>query len=247
MDRGNKVNYIIGKSGYLGRSLLDYFGKEAEGIGRSDLWPKFTDRDCIVNCTGYGWNPGQEDVGEAIDTNINLTVSLERARNGANYVFFASGMQRERPEHLYSLTKNVACRYLEGKAHILILYTIYGGKWDPPWRFMGTFLRAAKFGKPYVITTPHTTRDFVYIDRLCNTVADLSFDRRYRTIDFGCGKARSLMDVYNHVMLNFPDACLDYVKFQYPKTKPKTYCAERPHLPDYFNEDMEKTWGLICE
>ena len=236
--------YVIGPRGYLGASLMDHFGDEAVGVGRADLWPWLTPSDTIVNCTGYGWTPGQEDVGEAIETNINLTVSLDRASNGATQIFFASGMQREKPGHLYSLTKNVATRYLQGKAHIITLYTIYGGKHDPPWRFMGTFLRAAKYGTPYVITTPETTRDFVHIDRLLNTVSKLATDKNYRSIDFGCGKARRLMDVYWHIVDRF-DLDLPNVKFQYPKSTPITYCAEKPYLPDYFDDDIKKEWERI--
>ena len=236
--------YIVGKSGYLGSSLMDYFGDEAVGIGRADAIPDFTSSDTLVNCTGYGWNPGQEDVTEAVATNILLPMQLDVIRNGANLIHFASGMQRERPDLLYSLTKNVATRYLQGKAHIIILYTVYGGKHDPPWRFMGTFLRAAKHGKPYVITTPETTRDFVHIDRLCQTVDELIHDKNYRCIDFGCGKARRLMDVYWHIVDRF-NLDLPNVHFQYPKSTPITYCAEKPYLPDYFEEDIAKEWERI--
>jgi len=239
--------YVIGKSGYIGRSLLEYFGEaEAVGIGRCDPWPEFGQNDCIVNCAAYGWNPGQDSFEECIETNILLPLQLEKARNGAGMIYFASGMQKHRPEIPYSLTKNVATRLLEGKAHILILYTVYGGKYDPPWRFMGTFLRAVRDEKPYTITTPFTTRDFVHIDRLCKTVQTLAYDRKHRTIDFGSGQARSLLEVYDE-MRKLSEKSLSNVRMLFPETSEYDYCAEKPELPDTFVEDLRLEWDRLCK
>jgi nucleoside-diphosphate-sugar epimerase len=239
--------YIIGSKGYLGASLLDHFGDEAKGIGRADPIHEFGPNDTVINCAAYGWVPGQEDVEEAIRSNIELPMLLEKNRNGANLIYFASGMQRERPDTLYALTKNVTCRLLEGKAHIVTLYTIYGGKHEPKHRFMGTFLRACKHGTPYVITTPEATRDFVHIDRLSWLMDCLVGSKNYGNIDFGCGLARSLSDVYKHVLFNMLGCGPNNVRFQYPKRgKYPPYCAQSPYLADYFPDDMQKEWESIA-
>lgn len=239
--------YIIGARGYIGASLMDYFGDEAVGVGRADKFPTFKPEDTIINCSSYGWIPGQEDVEEAIKTNIDLPRKLEKIRNGATMIWFGSGMQRARPDNIYSLTKNVAAKVLEGKAHRITLYTIYGGKWEPRHRFMGTFLKAAKYGTPYIITTPSTTRDFVHIDRLLDTIKGLIGDKSYQDIDFGCGKPRGLSSVCYYVEENLAGKPLDNVKYKFPQLDDglEEYGAIRPHLADYFDEDIKKEWDRI--
>ena len=241
--------YVIGKRGYIGASLLDYFGDEAIGIGRADKFPVFKPTDTIINTASYGWVPGQEDMEEAIKVNIDLPRKLEKIRNGACLIWFGSGMQRARPELPYSLTKNVTTNLLKGKAHIITLYTIYGGKHEPRHRFMGTFLKAAKHGTPYIITTPSTTRDFVHIDRLIDTITELidEGNNDYQNIDFGCGKPRSLSSVCYYVEEALAGKPLDNVKYKFPQLDDglEEYGALRPHLADYFDEDIRKEWERI--
>ena len=236
--------YVIGSRGYIGASLCDYFGDEAIGIGRADKFPAFTPQDTIINTASYGWVPGQEDIEEAINTNIDLPRKLEQIRNGATLIWFASGMQRARPELPYSLTKNVTEKLLRGKAHVITLYTIYGGKREPKHRFLGTFLKAAKYGTPYIITTPSTTRDFVHIDRLFETIKSLVGNKNYENIDLGCGKPRSLSGVCYHVEENLANKPLDNVKYKFPQLDDglEEYGALRPYLADYFDEDIKKEW-----
>jgi nucleoside-diphosphate-sugar epimerase len=139
----------------------------------------------------------------------------------------------------------VATRLLRGKAHIVYLYTIYGGKYDPPWRFMGTFLRAVRDYRPYKITTPFTTRDFVHIDRLCELAKELCSTKDYKTVDFGSGRARSLIEVFDN-MRDLAEKPLDNVEFCWPGESEYDYCASEPYLKDTFAQDLKREWERLC-
>jgi nucleoside-diphosphate-sugar epimerase len=238
--------YVIGKSGYIGRSLMDYLADidlEPIGIGRSDPLPEFTKDDTIINAACAGWRPEQrDDWRDTITSNVLLPMEIERKRNGANLIHFSTGAESI-PEMLssgYVLTKRIASEMLAGKAHIIYLYTIWGGQYEPSYRFMSSIIKAAITGEPYTVTSPFVTRDFVHIDRLTPLIGRLIGTKDYDTIQFGTGNARTLAQVIGTMDAIVPrlDVSMQYVGADY-----FPYCADVPFLTrDTFAEDLRKEY-----
>jgi nucleoside-diphosphate-sugar epimerase len=238
--------YVIGKSGYIGRSLMEYLTDidlEPIGIGRSDPLPEFTTDDTIINAACAGWRPEQrDDWRDTITSNVLLPLEIERKRNGANLIHFSTGAESI-PEMLssgYVLTKRIASEMLTGKAHIVYLYTIWGGTHEPPYRFMASLLKAAASKEHLTVTSPFVTRDFVHIDRLMPLIGRLISTKDYRTIQFGTGNARTLAQVIGTLDAVVPGL---NVSMQYVGADYFPYCADVPFLTrDTFAEDLRKEY-----
>ncbi len=241
--------YIIGPKGMIGRSLSDYFDRqevETKGIGRSDDVPTFCAADTVINCASAGWNPGQEnDWQGAVESNILLPMEIERKRNGANLIHFCSGFELipAMMDSCYALTKRITSESLEGKAHLVYLYTIFGGDYEPPWRFIGSLLKAVSLGKRYMVTTPFSTRDFVHVSRLCNFVSGLITHKDYRSWQFGTGHARTLANVVG-VLEGILGRSLPNIEMGYVNSNYFEYRATQPCIPhDNFVFDLKTEYA----
>jgi len=176
-----------------------------------------------------------------------LPMEIERQRNGANLIHFASGFELI-PTMMtspYALTKRIASEMLEGKAHIVYLYTIFGGNYEPGFRFVGSLVRAAVNGLPYTCTAPFSTRDFVHIDHLLDLVGKLVTTKDYRSVQLGTGNARTLAQVVG-TLEGIMGHSLS-VKFMYVGADYFEYSATDPHLKhDTFIKDLTNEYARRC-
>lgn len=198
--------YIFGRFGYLGRNLIPYLvqrGHDVVGIGRSDPMPNFCADDCVINCACAGWMPWEEpDVNRMVGSNAILPLQIATRLNGANMIHMGASVEWLKPNIPYSWTKRLASEALKrmGCAHICYVYTIFGGKDPAKFRFMDSFIEAVKTGKPYTLTEPFGTRDWVHVDRICEGIESLITNRDYNNRGytehhFGTGHARRFTDI----------------------------------------------------
>ena len=237
---------IIGSKGYIGSNLLTHFanGYDTYGIGRFDKWPEFTSKDTIINCAASGWAPGRDNVWEAVVDNVLLVKRIMDVRNGANLIQFCSGFESARPTHPYSRTKGIASDLLRGSAHLVYLYTVFGGHSQQMWRFIPSLLDACATGKPYTITTPYTSRDFVHIRHLFNLVERLITHRNYGETQLGTGNARRLIDVYS-ILVGSVGKSFPNVSVNIDDKTAFDYRADNPAVDDTFPEDLKREWEQV--
>jgi len=237
--------YIIGKSGNIGRSLADYFYSieiDTTGIGRDDDLPEFREEDVIINCAQHGWEAHQSNEwGDMVRTNVMLPMELDKKRNGANIIHLSTGFELipEMMKQGYALTKRMATEYLQGKAHIVYLYTVFGGLYDPPYRFIRSLINSAINGTKYTCTSPFSTRDFVHISRLMPLIETLSHSKEYQTVQFGTGYPRTLAQVVGTL-----EGIIGHtmgVEMKYVDAAYFRYAADEPYLKDdHFVRDLKK-------
>lgn len=244
---------MVGKSGYIGRSILEYLdgnGYEVKGIGRSDTLPDaFSSDDCIINCACAGWRDGLDTAGdfeEIVDSNTLLPIRLHKRRNGAAMIHLASGSERRGMDHIYPDTKRIASNYLYGKAHVLFLFTVFGGKYAQKDRFMQSLMRACRDGTPYTIITPNHSRDFVHIDKLISVVESLLENKDYKTVQVGSGVPTTFWMALEHLR-DITGRDLSNVKVDYSDDSVYRYCADSPYLNDTLYDDMSLEWKRIHE
>jgi nucleoside-diphosphate-sugar epimerase len=240
--------YIVGHGGYIGKSLMEYLQDReypVRGIGRGTSMPMgFTYRDTVVNCACRGWKDGDEDPLDIVDSNVVLPMNLEKRRNGAVMIHLSSGIELLQPEHFYAATKAVASQMLQGRAHVLYLYTIFGGKHVQMKRFMSSMMQACARGEPYTIETPYHTRDFVHIDRLLTLIESLLFDREYKTMHVGAGKPTAMIDALR-MLQGIAGNTFDNVTVSNECRTSFLYYSRQKTLPDTLREDMAKEWAIV--
>ena len=239
--------YIIGK-GFLGLTLAEYFadhGRDMTVVGREDPTPSFHEADTIINCAASGYRRGQYGTTQTVTDNYYLPVLLDKVRRGANLIQFGSWTEECAPHSDYSHSKALATSYLEGKAHICMTSSVWGGPHESKEKFMGTFLRACANNEPYVVTHPFRRRDFVHIDTFCPAVDALTKHRDYKKRYFATGKLTSFWQIY--VLLRdiagreFPNVhFVDDVSANYD------WRPDSPEFDDTLKEDIEREWRKLC-
>ena len=239
--------YIVGYRGYIGRTLYEHL-KEREydvrGIGAGTPMPMgFKFSDVIVNCACRGWKDGDEDPADVVESNIMLPMRLQKLRNGAVMIHLSSGIELIQPGHFYAKTKGVASDYLRNKAHVLYLYTIFGGKYIQMNRFMNTMITACAKNEPFTIHTPMHTRDFVHIDHLVNMIESLLNDRTYKTIHVGTGRAVSFIEAYR-LLVGVVGHEFDNVDIDTSDLSMFNYCSPQKTAPLTLAKDMQGEWEV---
>ena len=239
--------YLIG-SGYISSELASHFsdrGYDMHVIGRHDLWPVFKDTDTIVNCSASGYRRKAYGTLGTIHDNLLLPMRIRQWAANSNMIHFSSWTEECAPKSDYSHSKALATSYLDGKAHICMTCSVWGGVHESPEKFMGTFLRACAQDKPYVITHPFRRRDFVHIDTFCREVENLTKHKQYAKRYFATGKLRSFWSVYVELCAiakrQFPNVqFVDDVSANYD------WWVEKPEFEDTFREDLEREWRKLC-
>lgn len=239
--------YVVGHSGYIGSNLYEYLQEreyDVKGIGRGTPFPMgFTYRDVIINCATRGWKCGDEDAADTVESNIMLPMRLHERRNGAVMIHLSSGIELIQSGHFYAKTKGVTSEYLRGKAHVLYLYTIFGGKNIQMKRFMSTMMRACAKNEPFNLETPLHTRDFVHIDHLMRLIESLLLDRSYKTIHVGSGKAVSFIEAYRK-LVDVAGREFDNVNIDGSNLSSFMYCSPERTIPDTLLVDMRREWEI---
>lgn len=150
--------YVIGCKGYIGANLMKQY-PAAVGIARGDEWPAFERDDWVINAASYFWHDMPFDRGRAESTNLGIPKRL--LEYDCNIIQLTSTAAEERGGELCWQYKKAGDDLLLGKAHILILPTIYGGIQQHEHMFMTALLD--EFRGPFVLETPDAMRDFVHI------------------------------------------------------------------------------------
>lgn len=239
--------WVVGCNGYIGRSMVEYFEEreyDVRGIHRgSNLPVAFKYSDVIINAACKGWKDGDEDPTEVVESNILLPMELDKRRNGSVMIHLSSGIELVQHDHFYAMTKGVASRMLKDKAHVLYLYTVWGGKHVQMTRFMSSLMKACAKNEPYVVTSPYHTRDFVHIDKLCALVESRIYDRDYRDTHIGTGRAVAFYEVVNALEEiaggQFPNLRID-------DSDQSIFLYNSPErtVADTLVEDMRKEWEI---
>ena len=240
--------YLIG-SGYLGSSLAEYFadrGYDMQVLGRNH-WPnRFNEDDTIINCASSGYRRANHGIVQAVTDNFHLPVKLDQIRNGANMIHFSSWTEECACNNVYAWSKALATSFLKGKCHICMCCSVWGGKYESPEKFIGTFLRACAKNKPYVVTHPFRQRDFVHIEQLAPAVEQLTKHKDYAKRYFATGRLRSFWYVANKLSsmteLEFPN-----VTFTDDMSANYDWHPVDPIFEDTFDDDLKREWKKICE
>lgn len=240
--------WVVGCNGYIGRSLMEYLEEreyDVRGIGRGTHLPQsFKYSDAIVNCACRGWKDGDEDPMEVVESNILLPMELDRRCNGSVMIHLSSGIELVQPDHFYAKTKGVASEMFRNRAHVLYLYTIWGGKHVQMTRFMSSLMSACAKNEPYTLVTPNHTRDFVHIDKLCALIESRLYDRDWRSTHVGTGRAVSFLEALGMLEAvagrEFPNVKLD-------SSDLSTFLYRSPEktVGDTLLEDMKREWEKL--
>ena len=240
--------YIIGY-GYLGSSLAEYFsdrGYDMQVLGRNH-WPsRFKEDDTIINCAASGYRRGDHGLVGTVRDNFHLPVKLDEIRNGANMIHFSSWTEECACNHPYAWSKALATEYLKGKAHICMTCSVWGGKYESPEKFMGTFLNACAKNEKYIVYHPFRRRDFVHIDQFAYAVEELTKHKDYKKRYFATGKLRSFWYVANKLSsmaeIEFPNLIFaDDISANYD------WHPIDPIFEDTFDDDLKREWRKRIE
>ena len=244
--------YIIG-SGHIGSSLAEYFsdrGYDLQVLGRN-TWPdRFREEDTIINCAASGYRKKRYGVVGTVEDNFLLPVKLDGKRNGANMIHISSWNEECACNNPYAWSKALATEYFttdkdKYSAHICMTSSVWGGKFESPEKFMGTFLRACSRDEPYLITHPFRRRDFVHIDTFSYAIEQLTKTRDYNKRYFATGRLTSFYSVY--AMLK-QIAGREFPKVQFADDLTANYDWRpiSPMFEDTFKEDLEREWRILC-
>ena len=171
--------YIIGSNGYIGSNLMQAL-PDAIGITRGTSWPDFERDDWIINAASYFWHGKPCDVADAWNTNNLIPSKLVYADANVIQLTSTAADKYHEVDPVWSHKKEGDDKLL-GKAHIIILPTIYGGINQHPHMFMTALLAHIKHGTPFELTTPKAKRDFVHISELITCIKDI-IALRFRAI-----------------------------------------------------------------
>lgn len=224
--------HVIDKNGYIASNLILYLtakGHDVMGYGRMDAKPL---GGTIINTACYGALVGQDNVREAVSTNFDLPVEL--VQNADKLIHLSSSSEMFVPDTVYAKSKALASEYLEGKATLVYLYTAWGGINEHDHMFMTQLLKAKRENKPFHLSTPYATRDFVHISHICRGIEQL-LDKPVTTHHFGMGRARYMQDVADLVGVEYTKD-LNYNKFPWR--------AKDPYFSDTFESDLKEA---LCE
>lgn len=186
-----------------------------------------------------------EDPKLAFDTNVYGTYNvLEYARkNDANVVFASTcGVYGEKTE--YSQTKiagETLCetysRLYDLNIVILRLANVYGPHSEHKNSVVAKFVRNAENGKPLTIEGDGTqTRDFIYVEDVCQAILKSLDYGESEAFDIGTGKETSINELANMIRDLFDDVEVRYVPLP-------EYRKETPREP-ILVEDARKKLGL---
>mgnify|MGYP003393852224 CR=1 FL=1 len=239
--------YIVG-SGFLGSTLADYFsdrGYDMHVINRYDPYHKLNESDSIINCAASGYRRKVYDPKQTITDNLLLPILLRERSNGANMIHFGSWTEECAPKSDYSHSKALATSFLEGKAHVCMTCSVWGGPYESPEKFMGTFLKACATGAPYTITHPFRRRDFVHIDTFCPAIEALTKHKDYAKRYFATGRLRSFWSVYVE-LCNMTGKQFPNVQFVDDMSANYDWWVEKPEFEDTFRDDLAREWRKLC-
>ena len=158
-------------------------------------------------------------------------------------IHLSSGIELIQPGHFYAKTKGVASDFLRGKAHVLYLYTVWGGKYIQMNRFMNAMITACAKGEPFTLYTPMHTRDFVHIDHLMILIESLLSDRHYKTMHVGTGKAVSFISAYQK-LVGIAGKEFDNVTIDGSDLSSFMYHSPEHTIPDTLIQDMKREWEI---
>ena len=169
---------VIGSNGYIGSNLMREFPR-AVGITRDTTWPTFDRDDWVINAASYFWHGKPLDLNRAWNTNYDIPSRL--LETDANVIHLTSEAAEVRIDDPVWQAKKQGDDLLIGKAHILIIPTLYGGINQHKHMFMTALLDHIRHGTPFTLTTPNLYRDFVHIGELITIIRDI-IELRFRAI-----------------------------------------------------------------
>ncbi len=184
--------YVIGKNGYIGSNLINYFGEKGVdvcGVGRGESFTG-SEGNVIINCAAYGLNKGQTDIEAMTWTNAILPMRFFDSSK-CKFIQLSSSSEIVEPHTAYARTKSLASDYLRGKATLCYIYSAWGGFNQHPRTFMAALLKAKRNNTTLNVTAPDATRDFVHIKHICEGIEEL-INKPIGDYHFGTGNARRL-------------------------------------------------------
>jgi len=162
--------YVIGSNGYIGSNLMREF-PSAIGITRDTTWPEFNEDDVVINCASFNPKTMGYDICEIVSTNAWIPKQfIDTPAMMIQLTSIATKIDRDNDVWYW---KSKGDEYLRGKAHLLILPTIYGGINQHKHMFMTALLDHIQIGAPLTLECPKETRDIVHISVLIKTIKQI--------------------------------------------------------------------------
>ena len=148
--------------------------------------------ELIINSIANGGYSFQKNLNEMIFSNIEIidTIAKWALKNNSSIIHFGSSSEygsnsqgpkendRENPNSHYAITKLAGTHILSNyakqglKSVVLRLYSVYGPKEDSS-RLMPNIVRGMLFNKWPKFTNLNISRDFIYVEDVCNLVEKL--------------------------------------------------------------------------
>lgn len=176
----------------------------------------------VLHLAAYGAYESQSDARRILQTNVIGTYNLLEASHAAGTKFFintgssseygyrSEGMResdRIEPNSIYAVAKAAQthlCTFLARNSEMRIvtfrLFSVYG-PWEEPTRLVPTLIRRARAGKPLVMVSPETARDFIYVDDVVDALLNFSVLEAMsgQVFNLGTGVQSTLRDVVTAV------------------------------------------------
>jgi len=174
--------------------------------------------DVIYHLAAYGAYANQDDIFQAIKTNIVGTMNLlEACRQNKFKMFVNTGSSSEygfkkkpmketdvlEPNSNYAVTKasvSCYCRYLAKQKKLPIvtlrLFSVYG-PYEEPTRLVPTLIYKCLEGKLPPLVSPKTARDFIYIEDVLDIYDRIAKTQKFagEILNVGTGKQVTIKNV----------------------------------------------------
>lgn len=168
-----------GHRGFVGTNLLlrlSNFGHEVFGYDVGDPWPSANDFGRIINLAGVADVDKCEELpAAAIRTNVELVARLLELGHGVPFVQMSTQAVARGDDTMYARTKRWAEElvYADSRAHRVVRASNIFGPYS--WHkssVVPAFMRQAVRGLELEVLANDDTRDFVYIDVVCDRILE---------------------------------------------------------------------------
>jgi dolichol-phosphate mannosyltransferase len=198
--------------------------------------------EIIINFAASGAYSFQDNFTNMVNSNIIFLEKIAKWSNENNAYLIHAGSSSEygsnsagpsedsysKPNSFYSITKLASTHLLEHystlglKSVVLRLYSVYGPKEDPS-RLMPAVMRGIIKGEWPNFTDPLISRDFIYLDDICNLILQLiqnkdkDVNKLFNIYNVGTGIKTTIGDLIKVLETEF--GMLEVERGNFPKRK----------------------------
>jgi nucleoside-diphosphate-sugar epimerase len=228
LERGHDIHLLLRPQARPWR-LVDVFDKvtvhqadllDSDGVTRA---VRAASPAAVFHLATFGAYETQADARTILTTNVLGTLNLLEASSAAGVAAFVStgssseyGFQSEpmregarlEPNSYYAVAKAAQthlCGLWAKKWPMgVVNYRLFSvfGPWEEPTRLIPTIIRRARAGLPLEMVSPHTARDFVFVDDVLDALLDLQTASQLKgeVINLGSGVEIKLQQAVDAVL-----------------------------------------------